>query len=244
MEGLPAWALAIGGPLLVHLALFWALVPLFHYADTHDRPAWIVRHRIQSAPLRRPAFRAAVPLVLVNQLFWSPLLLGALWLWLDARGWSPSPTLPGPGQLALELLAMGACSVIWFYASHRFLHRPWWMKRVHRVHHEFRATTALASEYAHPVEFVFGSFGTLAAGVAIFAPDLASILLYTALSIWTVLIHHCGYALPWAPWSVHHDWHHYKVAEAFGTLGILDRLLGTQPRLDALRQSAAGDQSL
>ena len=49
-----------------------------------------------------------------------------------------------------------------------------------------------------------------------------------------ILVHHSGYALPWAPWSMPHDWHHYRVKELFGTTGFIDRMLGTSPEFETL----------
>ena len=97
----------------------------------------------------------------------------------------------------------------------------------------------MASEYAHPVEFCLGNFGTLAGGVVLFAPSLASIYLFTLLAVLTVLIHHGGYALPWAPWALPHDWHHYKYKEMFGTIGLLDRLLKTDLEFQKLEEDDA-----
>ncbi|RME21496.1 MAG: fatty acid hydroxylase family protein [Deltaproteobacteria bacterium] len=207
----------------------------FHYVDVHDRPRWIARHRIQTGPPRRPPLPRTVRVLLVNQCILLPPLLWGMAALLQLRGWTPTPALPTLPRLLFDLAGLSACSIAVFYSTHRFLHRPWWMRRVHRRHHEFHTTTALASEYAHPVEFCVGNFLTLAAGVVLLTPSLASLYLYLVLAMLTVLFHHCGYALPWAPWSVHHDWHHHKVTEVFGTLGILDRLLGTDAKFRTLR---------
>ena len=58
-------------------------------------------------------------------------------------------------------------------------------------------------------------------------PHLATIYVFALVSVLTILVHHSGYALPWAPYSLPHDWHHYRVKELFGTTGFIDRLLGT-----------------
>lgn len=237
----PEWALLVLGPWVLHALIFWPVALAFHTVDRHDRPAFIARHRIQQGPPRRPALDKTLRNLAWNQLLWAPLMLVLLALGLKLRGWQLSPELPGLLQLLLELAGLAVAAVIVFYASHRFLHRRWWMKKVHRVHHEFRTTSALASEYAHPFEFCVANFLTLAAGVLLFAPSLPAIYLFTALSILTVLVHHSGYALPWAPWSVHHDWHHYRMIEAFGTVGVLDRVLGTSPELDVMEEEALGE---
>lgn len=235
VQTVPEPALLIGGTLVGHLVLFWSAALACHVVDTRDWPAFIAKHRIQSGPPKRPTLRAALPNLLTNQLLLSPLLLAALWGALKLRGWAVSDTLPSLMELLLDLIGMSVLSVLWFYASHRFLHRPWWMKRVHRVHHEFRTTTALASEYAHWVEFIFGSFGTLSIGVLVLAPSLPAIWLFALVALTTVLVHHCGYAVPWASWAVHHDWHHFRYRECFGTIGVLDRLAGTDAELRRLK---------
>ena len=49
------------------------------------------------------------------------------------------------------------------------------------------------------------------------------------------MIPRSGYAIPWASWSVHHDWHHFRYSEAFGTFGHLDRWLGTDKEFSTLK---------
>lgn len=101
------------------------------------------------------------------------------------------------------------------------------MKRVHRVHHEFRTSAVMAAEYAHPVEFVVGNFGTLGLGVVLVAPSLPVVYLWTVVASLTFLCHHAGYTIPGFPAPAAHDWHHWKFNENFGTTGIIDRILGT-----------------
>jgi methylsterol monooxygenase len=235
VQKVPEWVLLIAVVWGGHAVLYWGVCLGFHYVDTHDRPAFIARYRNQTGDAHRPPMKRVLRNLAVNQLLLSPITLLLLWGALRLRGWAPSEELPSVLQLLAELAGMSVLSVLWFYASHRFLHRPWWMNKVHRVHHEFRTTSAIASEYAHWAEYTVGNFGTLAFGVVLIAPSLPGIYLYTLVAISTVLVHHSGYALPWASWSVHHDWHHFRYKECFGTLGILDRLLGTDPEFRTLK---------
>lgn len=223
----PDRVLLTGGLMALHTAIFWPVCAAFHLVDRTDRPAAIARYRIQSGARRQPPLGRTLWVLLRNQFLLLPLLLAAFSEALLARGWHADPALPGLGVLALELAGQAVLAVLFFYGAHRFLHRKWWLKRVHRVHHEFRTSTALASEYAHVFEFAVGNFGTLAVGALLLAPSLASIYLFAALALITILVHHSGYALPWAPWSVPHDWHHHRFKEVFGTTGLLDHLFGT-----------------
>lgn len=227
VESLSDPVLFVGGLMVVHTALYWPVCLAFDIVDRTDRPGWIARHRIQNGSPRRPPLGRTLRLLCLNQFFLLPVLLGVFYVGLRARGWTAEAELPTAGRLALELAVQGLVAPIVFYGAHRFLHRTWWMRRVHRVHHEFHTTSAWASEYAHPVEFVIGNFGALVAGAWLILPHLASMYLFATLSLLTILVHHSGYALPWAPWSVPHDWHHHRVAEMFGTTGFLDRLFGT-----------------
>jgi methylsterol monooxygenase len=238
-EGYSDFVLLAVGPLVLHLLVFWPLAAAFHYVDTHDAPAWVARHRIQSGKRRQPETAKVMRVLATNQLLLSPLMLVLLSWMMCAMGWTVSPELPSLPTVLLEMALMAGAAAVFFYASHRFLHRPWWMKRVHRVHHEFRTTSAVAAEYAHPVEFLLANFGTLAVGIPLVFPSLPAVYMFTVLSVTHIVVHHSGYAVPWAPWSVPHDWHHYRYKELFGTVGVLDRLLGTDQEFRNLRD---GDQ--
>lgn len=231
----PTWLTLPVTVVLLHHGLFWTMAGAFAWVEKTGRPAFVARHRVQSGRPRRPGLGRTLRLLALNQLVLTPLMMTALWGVLHLRGWTPTPDLPGTAEVLWDLAQITVLSAVWFYASHRFLHRPWWMKRVHRVHHEFRTPSCLAAEYAHPVEMVLGNFGTLAVGVVVVLPDLATLYVYTVLATLTFVGHHSGYALPWMSWSVHHDWHHFRYKEAFGTFGVLDQLLGTQPELSALQ---------
>jgi sterol desaturase/sphingolipid hydroxylase (fatty acid hydroxylase superfamily) len=232
-------ALVVIGLLAIHTAVFWPVCFAFHFVDQTDKPQFIARHRIQRERRKLPPLVQAIAVLMRNQFIYLPFLLLLLSEALLWRGWTPETELPSLGRIVLELIGQAIIASIVFYVGHRFLHRKWWMKRVHRVHHEFKTTTAFASEYAHPVEFAIANFATLATGALLLTPHLASMYLFAVLSVTTILVHHSGYALPWAPYAVPHDWHHYRVKEIFGTTGLIDRLLGTD---EEFRELKDGDE--
>jgi sterol desaturase/sphingolipid hydroxylase (fatty acid hydroxylase superfamily) len=231
----PEPAVFIATVWILHQAIFWAVSLACLYVDRTDRPRFIARYRIQDGDVRRPPTSKVLANLAVNQLLLAPAMLVVVYAALKLRGWTLTAAIPGPLTVAWQLAVMGALSVFFFYVSHRFLHRKWWMAKVHRVHHAFRSTSAWSGEYAHPVEFCVGNFGTLAIGVVVVGPSLFTICLFTVLSMVTFLVHHSGYALPWASWSVHHDWHHFRYSEAFGTFGVLDKWLGTDTEFRTLK---------
>lgn len=223
----PEWVLILVVPTVLHHALYWSVSAFFHRVDTTDRPAWIARRRIQDGTPKRPPLRRVLRTLAWNHLLWAPLMMLLIWGGLRLRGWVPSADIPGALEVLWQLVLLGAFSEVYFYASHRLLHHKPLMRRFHKVHHEFRTSAAMASEYAHPVEYTLGNFGTLGLGVVLLAPSLPVIYLFTVVAILTILCHHCGYAIPGVPAPAAHDWHHHRVVENFGTAGVLDRLLGT-----------------
>lgn len=229
----------VGALLLLHAVVFWGLVGGFWLLDRSGKPAFLARTRIQTDDSRRPAPARVARVLAWNQLFWTPLVLYAIWGLLELRGWERALQWPTVTELLRDMAGLTVLSAGYFYAVHRFLHRPWWMKHVHRIHHEFRSSTAIAAEYAHPFEMVFGNFGTMGLGVVVLAPSLFTIYVYALLGTYTFVVHHSGYALPFVSSPVHHDWHHFRYREAFGTFGLLDRLLGTDRELRGL---APGDE--
>jgi len=240
IEATPVAVHLVGAVFVLHGLVFWGMSAAFAYVDAKDRPAFIARHRIQSGTPREPERARVIANLALNQLLVTPVMLVLLWGALELRGWEVDASFPGLVEVGRDLVLLGIVSAIYFYASHRFLHRPWWMKHVHRKHHEFRTTRAWAAEYAHPVEMIFGNFGTLALGVVLIGPNLATLYLYAVIATHTFVAHHSGYAVPWLSWAVHHDWHHYRYKEAFGTFGLIDRLLGTDEEFRTLND---GDEA-
>lgn len=57
--------------------------------------------------------------------------------------------LPDWKLVLVHLLVAPLLTDITFYHSHYMLHLPWFYKRVHKVHHEFKAPYGLCCIYAH-----------------------------------------------------------------------------------------------
>jgi sterol desaturase/sphingolipid hydroxylase (fatty acid hydroxylase superfamily) len=193
-------------------------------------PAVIAPHRIQ------PGARVAEPkdlwrVVLVNQLVAMPLTLALGWLLLHARGWSLVAPLPGPGRILLELAGLALFTEVTFWSAHRVLHLRWWFRRVHHVHHRFRATRPIAATYMHPFEYVVGNIAPMVLGVVVLDAHFLSACLLTVLATLNIVITHSGLHLPGLPWAVHHDWHHYKARGCYGALYLLDRCTGADKEL-------------
>lgn len=114
---------------------------------------------------------------------------------------------------------------VWFYTTHRILHYPVLYKYIHKLHHRFKAPTAVACMYANPIEFTIGNHLGVALG-----PVFSNCHPYTAffwffLSLFNTAGSHSGYYLFGAE---EHDIHHEKFRYNYGVGGMMDYLFGTR----------------
>jgi sterol desaturase/sphingolipid hydroxylase (fatty acid hydroxylase superfamily) len=114
-----------------------------------------------------------------------------------------------------------------FYAVHRLLHRRWWFARVHRVQHEYRRPTGIATHHVHFVEHVVGNLVPVVGGAVIAGVHPVPFFLFITLAVKNAIVTHSDFALPLLGEVAHHDRHHHSLVGNYGALGLLDRVFGT-----------------
>ena len=181
---------------------------------------------IQEGAPPGPPLRRVLGWTAFNHLLVMPLLLVVTWWALDARGFRLD-AFPTRGELLGQLGVLVLLTEGTFYVSHRLLHRTWAFRHIHRWHHELRAPSAITAFYMHPAEFALNNLGPLLLGVVVLAPPLLTLWVFAAVGTLNVTLTHSGRAIFGLPWAEHHDWHHHVIRENFGSLGLLDLLLGT-----------------
>ncbi len=70
------------------------------------------------------------------------------------------PARHGWAWYVLSLPAMLLWHDAYFYWTHRLLHRPWWLRHVHGVHHRSRQPSPFAAYAFHPVEALINGLVT------------------------------------------------------------------------------------
>jgi Delta7-sterol 5-desaturase len=183
-----------------------------------------------------------------REIYWS-LLSAAIygvptgvvaWGW-DNQGWTliysniaDYPIWYLPISLALFLFVHDT----WFYWSHRLMHRPFWFKRAHAVHHESKPPTAWAAMSFHPWEAITGA---IVIPVLVFFIPIHIAMLGLVLAIMTVMgiTNHMGWELfprwvvhgrlgNWLITATHHQHHHDKYRGNYGLyFRFWDKICGT-----------------
>lgn len=162
------------------------------------------------------------------------------WGWQE-RGWTKIYTDIGahslwwlPVSVATYLLVHDS----WFYWTHRLMHRPWWFRKAHAVHHDSRPPTAWAAMSFHPWEALSGA---LVIPALVFVVPIHVGGLAIVLSIMTVMgvANHMGWEMfprrvvhgrlgGWLITATHHQKHHTHYRGNYGLyFRFWDRLCGT-----------------
>merc|ERR1719362_280183 len=149
--------------------------------------------------------------------------------------WESAPT---PFEIIWQLAIFLIGEDFWFYWIHRFLHWDKIYNYIHKVHHEHKVTVSYASEYAHPIEVIFGNlfpvnFGPMLLGNK---THLITLNLWIIIRILKTTEAHSGYEFTWSPIrllpmqvpSDFHSYHHLKFKGNYGSFfRFWDTMCGT-----------------
>lgn len=174
------------------------------------------------------------------------------WGWQE-RGWTRIYSDVGDYPLwwlPVSLLAYLLIHDTWFYWTHRLMHRPWWFKQMHAVHHASRPPTAWAAMSFHPWEAVTGA---IVVPLLVFIIPIHVAVLGLLLAVMTMMgvTNHMGWEMfprglvhgPLGKWLItasHHELHHQKYRCNYGLyFRHWDRWCGTD---EGLGQFAAASR--
>ncbi|MFK7810608.1 MAG: sterol desaturase family protein, partial [Saprospiraceae bacterium] len=135
-----------------------------------------------------------------------------------------------PRNIVIGLLILNLWNEVHFFIVHRIMHLPFFMKRVHYIHHRSRVPTVYSVYCFHWLEATLLSTVPLIIALFVaFAP--LAIAIYPLTSILLNFAGHCNYRFgngtgsAWTLFGTNHNAHHAKGKQNFGfAIDLLDRL--------------------
>jgi len=181
----------------------------------------------------RRNFALATGVSLMNLLLVSPWVFFALWWYggwktrlLEAGYLGSESVWPGVSWRSSLYLVVHALTVnTVFYWTHLVLHKKLFYKPIHKLHHQFKAPTACASMYAHPVEFALGNLLGVILGPYITGCHPVEASFWVLMSLVATGAGHSGYLCLGA---LYHDRHHQYFDYNFGVGALWDTIVGTE----------------
>lgn len=141
-------------------------------------------------------------------------------------------------EIILQTLFFIIVEDISFYFMHRIFHLEIFYNFVHKMHHKYTNTVSIASEYSHPIDFIFASIIPSNLGAFILGKRVHCVTycMWLILRIAETVDGHCGYDFSWSPFrlipfsagSEFHNFHHMNFKGNYGSFfTYLDRFFGT-----------------
>jgi Delta7-sterol 5-desaturase len=222
-------------------ALAMTLIVGLRYLLTSGAFAWATKARHPGLYTGlEPQMRREIGWSLVSAVIYGVPAGIVAWGW-DNRGWtqiytdvSAYPLWYLPLSIFLYLFAHDT----WFYWTHRLMHRPWWFRIAHKVHHESKPPTAWAAMSFHPWEALTGA---VVIPALVFLIPIHVAALGLVLTIMTIMgiTNHMGWEIfprwlvegragQWVITASHHQKHHSDYRCNYGLyFRFWDRLCGT-----------------
>lgn len=182
--------------------------------------------------------KETITVLFVNQVIILPLLNIPYYIKNECPFRLEIDTLPSIFEVIWQTVFFMLVEDFSFYWSHRFLHWDKIYPHIHKLHHKHINTVSVASEFAHPVEFIFGNVLTSNLGPLLLGKKihLYTYLMWMILRISETTDGHCGYEFSWSPYrllpmsgsSEFHNYHHLNFKGNYGSFfTYLDRIFGT-----------------
>jgi len=208
--------------------------PFFERYKINDRPwPWNNKNEDWNGMLK-----TSIKQLLFNHFIILPVLTSESILTGKSHFRTDCDSFPTTFELLAQILIFMLCEDFCFYWAHRFLHWDRIYPYIHKRHHLYINTVSIASEFAHPLEFILANIITtniapLALGKRC---HTITIIIWVILRLGETTDGHCGYEFSWSPYrlipfsgsSEYHNFHHLNYKGNYASFfSIWDRLCGT-----------------
>ena len=249
-QWVPLDILFIGGGFTFYMVWFWAVSLPYLLLDHYKKPHFLFRYKIQTGKdgstttLPPGRLKHTIAVVLKNQLLGTlPVLVGVYFL-MTWRGMGYEQAFPNWVEIVWQLAVFLLCEEILFYTVHRTLHQKRLYGAIHRIHHEYKESICIVTHYVHFAEHLLGNLLPIFAGAIILGSHPITLILWIGLGVTNALHTHSGYHFPWMAYSLHHDYHHFRIRGNYGVLGILDWVFKTDGPFMMLHKNYTREQKI
>lgn len=205
---------------LFMLARYFSVAGLFYLLIWKRPLRWRKRALNADKPIRTMIAREIMWSISATLIFAVP---GAIMIEGWKLGWTKiyfDPARYGWLYFILSPLIYAILHDTYFYWTHRLLHRPWWFRHAHYVHHQSLSPSPWASFSFHPLESMIEALFIPALVFVLPIHFAGLVLVLTAMTIFGV-INHLGYEVyprflvdrgpgRWFISVTHHNWHHRR----------------------------------
>ena len=144
-------------------------------------------------------------------------------------------------MIPVRLVAVYVLTDVVFYFTHRLCHEvPFLYQYIHKYHHQWVDTYAVAAVAAHPLEHWFVNLHTVSLPCMIAGVPFHWYTVWLGIAVLNTCVTHSGYQFPGSGAPVTHDYHHHLVNCEYGTNVFCDRWLKTSVKDFEAKRAAAG----
>lgn len=173
-------------------AIYFGLAGFTLYMTRRILPRLGLGRIIDRRPIDSLQIRREVRLSLISIAVFGAY--GSLTLWLDRRGAIEILWTYSLGRFLLDMVLLTLWNEIHFYFSHALLHKPWFYRKVHRLHHLSVVPTPFSTYSFHWGEALLLS-SVMILYMAVLPLSMGAILVFPVLSLFMNNIGHMNYAV-------------------------------------------------
>ncbi|KAJ3497641.1 hypothetical protein NLG97_g1739 [Lecanicillium saksenae] len=220
---------------------FWWIPCIVFFSLDYILPSFAARHKMQSLA-KQPTMKEALHGATVafrNDILSIPLYAALAYLSSSKDGVPAvrvATKLPSLTEFAFEFVLAFALREMLFYYGHRLFHWKPLFRRFHKIHHEFSTPIAIASKYAHPVEYLTADSLPVILPPLLLRVHVVSMWAYLAAVLFSSTVIHSGFDFFYKSARMH-DRHHEGAMNiyygAFGAFGMMDWIHGTVEKRQA-----------
>lgn len=235
--------------------VYFVIGYIFYYVDIKRNPDWLHKKKYQAdISLSKEEYDKTFKTMVIKMMF---IILPTFLITFIIMQWriNSYPNVIAWMQkngvigflICLLVVYVIADMTAWFV--HKMLHQGILWENIHKHHHSYISTVAIASLDAHPIEVIFWDAFPFIFGSLLLGTSPAFFSMFAILSISNTALCHSGYDIGYD--HGHHDLHHERLKCNYSGM-LSDKLMGTYikrdnkiyPRYDGFQKDLFGSKNI